>query len=256
MTIEEAHKKLVELKADAAIDLEAIDFRVRPGMATRRKAAINELPHASAQYRSILRENTYAILVVGPEDKAAKFLDVVEEEDSSVVIDNANEVYESLADEVEPSIGSRREWTINQDMLLDAALAELLTDMGAWEPLEINIGTYIVPTREDTVREIRRAITKVSNLTAAIIEFNALGEAEAIGYEFPLLPVVVFGVSEEEIEAGKIQQVLFNGRVSVIDLNKEAPTKKTLFAAYDALKKSYDKANGIVESQENTKKEE
>lgn len=243
--IKETLSKLNQAKVNATIDVEG-DPRTRPGREMVRNAAMADLPQLRLDYRAALREVMSVTLVVGPHDKVEKFKEVVEDEGSSIMVENASALYENLAREVETTFGRVREWTSTQHSRLINELTVAMSKYGILEMDSPPMGTiHTLDSFEDLVALIKRNVYLAVGplLTALEIEEAAFQEAEAVDYSPPILSVVVFGVDDTDAKSlGENFSRLF-----VIDLEKSTPTKATLISTYKSIQKSNPRADSAPE---------
>lgn len=241
MELKDVLAALESAKTDAAINPEEWPAHTRPSIEIRKRQAQDSVESLTKQYRDLLRKGVEVIAVIGPEDKVAKFKDVVEDEGSSVVVD-AGSLYVKLATPVDATIGREREFRVPQLYRLIEEMAEMGKQLGIRSlpyPNDPNTLGKTVPTFEDTVAAVRTSIraTGGDELMIRYIEEQALKEAEAVGYTQRVLPVVVFGLTEPEVTA--LSSTLFAGNVTIIDLSKDAATQNTLIKTYKSIKSKY-----------------
>lgn len=123
-TTDKVLKDLLDNMKTAKTELDSLPWQVRPGFGTAKADAIANIPRLRNEYRDQMLANTIFLFPVGTTEEAKKFAEVSSKEGGAVTVDS-DEVYQILADAIEPSIGGRREFTVHQFMLMNDTIEDL-----------------------------------------------------------------------------------------------------------------------------------
>lgn len=190
------------------------------------------------EYREAVLAAAVGVVVVGPDNRVRQFLDVVEDEGSSLVI-SVDSVYDPFVESLRGA--GKKRITINEvvalrEMIIDAA-EEAGIPYRELPDITVTSEGFDGVSLEEAVN--RYVSSQVGNiLVEKFIEEKTFLEALTIGYSYPILPVTVWGL-DEPIET------LFGKPVEVIDLSKSMPTQETLINTYRAIQSRY----GVEEPQ-------
>lgn len=123
-TTDKVLKELLANLKTAKTELDSLPWQVRPGFGTAKAEAILNVPKLRNEYRDFMLANTIFLFPVGTAEESKKFAEVSSKEGGAVTVDS-NEVYDILADIIEPSLGGRREFTVHQFMLMNDSIEDL-----------------------------------------------------------------------------------------------------------------------------------
>jgi len=202
-----ADKLLVEtiegiraLQADAALPAEQWDYRTRPGIELRKKAAENALPEALAAYKKLLEARILAVVVGGP--GAEKFARLAEAEFGCLAFP-ADALYRDSTGFVRSMVADGELFSTSVVM----GLTKFLRDVA----LSLKLDRVVAPTMDaDLLRQVDNDETLLGLVRTSIDRgagpaFNMMyltdmitEKAAAAEYALPVLPVVLFAPGKPE----------------------------------------------------------
>lgn len=232
------HKIIQDLEVTtiaAAVDLEALPQRVRPGAAIAKTDAEAKLKTLRGEYRDQVAPRVATIFLIGPEESQKKFAELSEAEGGTLTVDAAA-IYTKMATDLEPTIGAQRQFGGTQVNHLIRSMEEIATVAGAeYLPTPRLLEVSIVKTPEDTVTMVKHLIrTQIGDdLNRLWLESRIVSEALRLKYGEKVVPVVVLGASRQEIlELGKS---IFSGNSIEVKLGATVE-QKDIIDAFAALK--------------------
>jgi hypothetical protein len=187
----------------AATDLEAIPYQTRPSITNMVREAQEKVEKLKTEYFRRVRSNTLGIFLFGDSERVEAFTKIAVEE-AGVTTLNGAELYERLADKIEPSLNGQREFAATQVQ----GLAEGLRDLA--KTLDIKFlatprlsDIELVPTREDLVRYIRKLVQSAvsDDLLRIYIDKKINGAAVDSLFSGNAFPVAITGLDPEEVSA-------------------------------------------------------
>jgi hypothetical protein len=193
--------EIERLETLLAKPIEEIPRRNRAGHEILRQNAIAELAaHKTAIEVALIPARLVGVFAFGPRaviDGVAKTLAV-----GGLSIE-ADEVYRTIAEQVEPTLGADRRWTVLQWGHATRAVGEIASGLNYEDmmplPTEHDHGT--LPTSEDLVAFLRQTVVSstVADLQYRYIRRALVREAIAGALAAPKIPVLVTSVVPEEI---------------------------------------------------------
>lgn len=128
MELKEIVKTIKETEKLANTEIETVPPAGRPGIQMAIKQAKVSLPRLFNQYADALFAKSLILYPVGDKDKQVLFAQLANKVGKTITCDG-DALYEYLTDRVEPSMGNRRQFTVNQLLAVDHALKGICTDL-------------------------------------------------------------------------------------------------------------------------------
>jgi hypothetical protein len=185
----------------ANIDLDGVPARSLPSFEMSKRQATDDAVVLKKEYVTRIMGISRAFVTTGDPQKALEYAAVAAREGATITVD-AQELYKKIADRVEPSLGSTREFTVNQLFLLHRALevmaAELgLSDLSAPRLRELRVCATAADTTAYIRELVRGSCGDVLNLTylQSVIGDRAL----EMDFKGQLLPIVLLNVDGEDL---------------------------------------------------------
>lgn len=235
--------KLLESEKIAAEDLSECPVNLRPGRERRQREAAEEVVAYRNMYRQHLQKGlSYIFVEPCSGNKEQRFLEIVEDEGTAVAV-RPHELYERITNVIHPSMAppapSRAFKVADAEKFLRCLKKEMVdieVDTPYYPDVTKIVGK-IVPTKESVQSLVRDTIRDKygDSLIQCYNEKKALVEAEARRYDQPILPVVVFGCSLEEIESIKQFSASY---IDVINLDDGAG-KNRLIGCFKKIQNHY-----------------
>ncbi len=221
-----------EVKAaerDSKIDLDSANWKVRGGLAMRKRQGEENLPRLQEKYCSVVKPRAFAIFATGP---FAEQFAMIAQTEGDVVVARADTVYRKLAKDVWDSMSHRAgEFTSNESAALLTSLRHLGVDLGLTSLSVVRTpGSHHIASEEALVSFLRDTIRASGNgddLNRLCIEQEAAKAALAIRYNNAVVPVIVLASTKAEREAFKASKSLFGGTTFVINIDEE-PTVESV----------------------------
>lgn len=242
--IDEILRDLIRADAESKLDLSDCNPATRAGMETRKQAAQMEVKQLRAEYRNALRSGIAYLFVRNANDRQIReFTNVVLDEGTSIPV-NVNDLYRRLAASMGRAMGERHDRVLGVTDVVNfiEAFRNLLEELDILVDYalitKVNPGSVVglgAPTDDHILQAVREMIRSSlsEELAKVYIDWTALVEAEKQRYVQRVLPVVVFGCSDEEIE--NIRRYIDGNYIGIIDLNKESMSENTLIKHYKAI---------------------
>lgn len=227
--------KIIYAKKMAALDIEEVPAKTRPGMQIAKRQAQNELAGLREVFSEYLHKSALAVFVSGK--YANDFVSLANQEDPDILHVDLDDVYRRIADVVEPSMRQDREISPTQFSLM----------LGEYGAIGKSIGLTSMPAlkyRQDTPRTKEALVTFIKNVVResvgdelAIDTFrkNLLEKAESREYSRSVIPVLVTGATSVEEEQA-VNKTCTKGSFSFTI--EEEPTKETVDEAFDKIKQT------------------
>lgn len=201
MTLENLLKEIETMKVLANQDPANFNPRSRPGLEMQVRQSKDTLASLKEQYSKELLDNSIGIFVSGTSESVQKFSVVAEKEGNTLTLD-ANELYEKLANEIEPSIGNSREFTSNQAMFLLGSLKGISKELGVTEMQAPKLHEIrVVRTHQDLVSYVRTVLREAAGdeLNKLYLSNALTKKALKICYSGSVVPVVIVNAQQDEV---------------------------------------------------------
>lgn len=195
-------KDLTVNQKRASYDLETAPWQTRASLSNMVQDAKAEVKALKTEYTRRVRSNSFGVFVFGSKERVKRFAELAEAEAGMFVV-SASALYESLATKINPSFGTSREFGANQL----AGLHEGLKDFANALDLSTRVKTPDLATLThvkdyselvDYIRALVRT-TEGDNLVSASVDDQINKSAIEAEYTGKMLPVVVTGMSQEEV---------------------------------------------------------
>lgn len=141
-------------------DLSNVPVNVVPSHEIAKNEAKLALPKIKTEFSKALFESAYGFFLQGDVDKQAHFVSLLSG-DAGVLVVDANAMYESIANEVEPCLGRSREFSASQIAALIRGMRDIASqlDMIGSIPMPVVGDVIAVHTHEDLVAHVRKVIS-------------------------------------------------------------------------------------------------
>jgi hypothetical protein len=228
-------------KADADLDIDLYPMKVRASKAIAKADGTKHLEALKKEYGQEVSARAAVILTTGTPAAQAAFLAAAKEIGGPTLLTaSALTAYTKMATDVEPTIGSEREFAGTQLGHLLRSLEAVGRDSGSSflkTPTLID-GVFIVRTFDDLVTGIRDLLLPQVGpvLNRDFLQTTIFSQALDLGLTASTAPVIITDASPMEIEF--FSSNLFNGVGIVVDLPDDVSKidEKFVVATFDALK--------------------
>ncbi len=189
-------------KADkkSKLNLDAVAPASRPGHAIAIREATAKLPTLRVEYLTGILKNAVGFFTEGDPAKAETFAKISSENGAFDL--NAAAIFEVLADQIQVTMGGKREFSVTQVGQLDTALKTLVAKTGYEGPMNrISISDLrVVPTREKLVTYIKDLVTKTNGSTPSVVSLqdNLVNQALKQKFAGKRLVAVVRNASQSD----------------------------------------------------------
>jgi hypothetical protein len=235
-------------KANADLDIDMYPMKVRASKSIAKADGARQLDVLKKEYGQEFSNRAAVIMTVGTTDAQNVFLKVAREIAGPTLLSaSALESYTKMATDIEPTIGSEREFAGTQLGHLLRSLEAVGRDAGSSflkTPTLIE-GVFIVRTFDDLVTGVRDLLLPQVGavLNRDYIQTAIVRRALDIGFTASTAPVVVTDASPKEIEF--FSSNLFNGVAIVVNLPEDESKvdEEFVIATFDKLKAAKKQAN-------------
>ncbi len=150
-------------------NLDTVPAQSRVGWATTINQAKAKLPSLRMEYLTGILKNAVGFFTDGPADRAEQFSKIATE--NGVFEVNAVTIFEVLADQIQGTLGGKREFSVTQRGQLDTALRTLVEKTGYTGSLNriSQSDLRVVPTREKLVEYIKELIANSNGSTPSVV---------------------------------------------------------------------------------------
>lgn len=243
--LKELAEELTRLTDFADQDLSDWDPRTLPSMLIKQRDCVEKAKGLRVAFREEIQRTIAFILVRGPEEKVSAFGEIAEDEGSSYVFD-ANTPFLKIALAIEPSMDQiRRTFGLTQVAKLIGAAADLAKEVDDYNFRRPVVASQYIDSQVksiiDLAKLVRLSVTNGTgmSLISSFIRHNVFKKAESETYSKPILPVVIYGLTEREINELLQEAPLAGSPVFVVDLETEPVSKNTLIKTYLKVKKHF-----------------
>lgn len=234
--------QIEKLEKAAAMDIEAVPIKVRPGHEMAKRQAVEGLETAKEEYGEIFRKSAMCIFLAGSPEGQAKFAALAEQYADAYIVD-AEKMYKNMAKNVWCLVGKNNTWTISNTPEAIQALKNEMDgcDIDSCPMFDLNYDMVLTGGEPQLAQEFKNAIRKTSEdaLNKAFIERDLVQAAIAAGDASKAVGVVVMGTVLEEAKslakslcAGEARNVI----VDVPDQIDRESVIKALIAAKKSIK--------------------
>lgn len=222
----------------AAVNLDDYPIKNRPGMEMRKRESATELPKIRQQYGEIIQAKAFGIFLEGDPQSSAEFARVASEEASTINV-SADGLYQTLADGIEESMGTRRTFGTTQLGLLIGALTEVGRELDFRNiPMPQIFDVAICADRAalvNTVREMVRAVVG-DRLNLLWVSQHMIQAALSIRYTRSVVPVIVTNATADERQ--ELSKSLFNGTTFTVPVTAETVSSEHVLKALAEIRES------------------
>lgn len=249
-------RKIEDILADyqiasemASRDTNNIPYNTRGAIQNAVRAAKNQKVELRKEYDDKLFSNAYAVIATGNAAKIEEFKAAT----SGIggFIFDFDDIYETVASAVEPSIGFTRTFGINQGFMMMQALRQILESNGVeFEVKDPGVGLgVVVHTHQDVVDYVRETLLHAfgNTITYLYARANLLRRALTLGHAKKALAVTFVGGGVEEEAA---VAPLFKN-LAVIDVSDAAIDQNYAISTFNKLNKKPKKADSHNDTKEN-----
>ena len=202
--LKELAKQITEARATARIEIDAVPYSIRGAVQNSIVDAKERLEKLEKEYATAIRRNSIGILLSGDASRQETVVEIAAEEAGTVTV-RADDLYQRLATDIEPSLGNTNEFGSTQLSILRRSLTEVAGELGiAQMALPLMGDLYGVPDRATLVRYIRALVrTAVGDDLAKMYMDRAINaQASLQDFGAKTLPVVVPGLADgQEVDA-------------------------------------------------------
>ena len=215
-----------ETRKNANISLEGRDPRTLVGAETLKNVATAALPGLIAQYSAAIRVRAVGFLPTGPEDLVEQFAKIALDEGQTLTVAPLA-LAGRLADVVEPALGSGRQFTSSELMLVVSEIRAIEKEIDYEGPpvrLDGLPGITYVTNHEASVAFIWQLLWQSGNGPFVIeyARFLVTQAALKACYNSFVVPVVVVGLAPQE--AGLLGAGVFGTKFVVVPLDGDPTT--------------------------------
>jgi len=168
-TLDEVLTEYTKADALSRKNLDSVPEATRAGHATAIRQAKDKLPTLRVEYLTAILKNAVGFFVEGDPVKAEKFSKIASE--SGAFDLNAVAIFEVLADQIQGTMGGKREFSVTQVGQLDRALKDLVEKTGYTGQLNrISISSLqVVPNRAKLVNYIKELVNRTNGSTPSVV---------------------------------------------------------------------------------------
>lgn len=192
-TTEDILKELKVVKKSANLDIDVIPQHIRPGHEMAKREANEKLPRLFREYLDTVFKSARGLFPNGSEDNTKQYVEVAKKEGGIVVVDGG-EMYRNMAKQIEPSIGSSRDFGVTQLQLLMAMVRVISNDIGFQEPVPPTMTELrACTTFEDLVEYVRILCERAmgNKLYVSYVTFKVADAALEADFAGKVLPVAI-----------------------------------------------------------------
>lgn len=198
-------KDIEENTKMANTNLDAVKYNVRSAHEIGIRQAKDRLVDLRNEYKSKILTNIVGFFLFGDPVKVKKFSDISTADSGTIAVD-AHEMYKYLAGEIAPSMGSLREFNVDQMSRLLNDIRNLAIDLGVQEqsiPAPVAKGVVTLKTQEELVDHVRTLIRSSIGdwLNNLYISTRLWEKALAAKYTVPVLVCTVANATIDEEQA-------------------------------------------------------
>lgn len=238
MSLREMMEEYQSCEEIANRELLGTPTRTLPALQMRQREAQDRLVTLTKEYGDALLKQGFAIFTKGDPENQGLFAAVAKNEVEIMAVP-ADSLYQFIADEVEPGLGSRHEFGTSQLAILVRTLTLIAVNLGLDELPTPNIdGLTVVATREALVDYIRLLVRKSSGdaMNQAWIRREVTKQGLQVRYSRERVPVIFTGAAEEEI-AG-LKNLFPSGLSFEVEATDENVTPEGIIKVFAEIKKS------------------
>jgi hypothetical protein len=174
-------------------NLDSVPEASRAGHATAIRQAKDKLPGLRVEYLTAILKNAVGFFPEGSPERASQFAAIASENGAFDI--DAAAIFNALADEVQTTMGGKREFSVTQVGRLDQALKSLVEKAGYTGPLTRTTISklQVVPNREKLVEYIRELVVRHNGSTASVVsaQSDLVAKAMKAGFNGKRLVAVV-----------------------------------------------------------------
>jgi hypothetical protein len=221
-------------------DLSLWDPATRPGKTGAQQEAKLNLPALENQYLYYLQEAALVMILRGDDVSQKGFAEIAAQEGNTITLD-AGALYRKLSEGVEESLGYSREFGVTQISQVVDSIRDICLEIGIRETDRPRHMEQVVVLRQADIEAHVRKIVRASDngfLNNMFMSRELLTQALAKRYTQAVVPVVIVGAEEEEIEALKQLSVKTQAIVKVPLFFQTEDLKKFVLEIFNNVKKS------------------
>lgn len=228
-------------RQDADLNIDLYPMKVRASKAIAKADGIKRLEALKAEYRREVSNRAAVILTTGSPAAQLAFLSAAQEIGGPTLLRaSALTPYVKMATDIEPTIGSEREFAGTQLGHLLRSLEEVGRQAGSsfLKTPTLQEGVFIVRTFNDLVTGVRDLLLPQVGpvLNRDFLQTTIVDQALSLEFSASTAPVIITDASPLEIEFFSTQ--LFSGIGIVVNLPEDVSKidEKYVVASFDALK--------------------
>lgn len=243
-------KKIEEIvaqyKANAEVaskDINSLPYNTRASHQNAIQGAKDSMVVLRKEYDDLLFSNAYGVVLRGDAGKVEEFKNATV--GIGGLVYDFDSVYEMIASRIEPTLGFRREFGVNQGFMMSEKLSQILENNGIeFGVKDPNITTFrVVPTYQDVVNCVREVLTHTYGevLTYLLVRANLLTRALVLGHTKKALAVAFTGGNTDSVMA--IAPLFKN--IAVLDVTDATIDQTYAISTYNKLNKKKPNQNQI-----------
>lgn len=200
MNAKEIVEQIKALEPVASLDLETVPSRTLPGMQMAKRDAQEKIATLRDSYREQILNGLLGLFVTGP--GASEFARISETEDEIIVV-HADELYQVLAAPAEAAMTTSREFGTSQFSHFLVAYGDAMSQIEVANPPSPRFSDGVVlKTHDEVTAHVRNLVREVIGDAAnrEVLLRSIVKKGLALSYGKSVVPVVVLGVTEPEVE--------------------------------------------------------
>jgi hypothetical protein len=238
-------KAIEALVQDTQIDLMCESLSLSPGKGLTKNQAIETTRQLKSHLKDLIRTDSAAIILQGPDDHQLAYSAIAEDEGDVVTV-LANGIYRELTRLVWPFISTKR-FTLDIGSVFATALYSVAKSLGVMSYMAPVVNQYVgleCPDQDTLYGMIKDSVREANGDDFAIewVVNEVFIKVLAGSYEQNVVPVVVLGATEEDV-SGNFAAKLFDGRSIVVSV-KDTVEKNDIIIAFKKIKPMYKRVIG------------
>ncbi len=202
LTTEELITTIKSLESTANFEPDSVPHSARPGFQMAADEAKRQLAALKPEYRQRMMANSVAFVVSGP--KASEYAAIAAKTAPSLFKLEVDELYKSLADKIEPTIGDSRTFSTVQWAGLMALLRQTARENGSTTSINfpLNVDDAVCLTKADVEAHVARLSRESAGaeLAARYLGNKLISHAIETSFSGSVLGAVVINLSGDPME--------------------------------------------------------
>lgn len=238
LSTEELVSTIKLLEETASMDLSLVPGNTRNGFQMAIVDAKTQLAPLKQEYRNRMFSNSVGFVVTGP--KADEYAEVAKKTAPSLFKLEADQLYASMAKQIEPTIGQSREFTAQQMAGLISLLRETALEAGASPHMQVPLFNESVTVNDTTELEahVSGLVRDIAGptLSALFLGKQLVDQAIASSFAGSVLGAVVVNRSQDDQEQELSQ--IFATRIDVPTDEDTEITEEFVIKTFESAKKT------------------